>query len=564
MLSGRYLHMSLAVSLQNLARLVRFTPSSTATATGGSAPGRVSDRGNLLQAQRQMFELFQSIVSLDKAVNGSSSLRLALPVARSDPGLALDLNSYAARLNSSEEINATPTSFSPFGPDWLDGSTSPLTVTGVYDGSDGSGDLTFEVRRAGVRGVDRPRIRAYDPQGNVLVNFTVRENHALDRLYSLNNGLSVTVGDGFLLNRDTAVMQIFDSVGSSVDPAQAFNGLRNNNPNLQFGLPGIVNGSFQLNGEPIAVAAGDSINNMITRINQSAAGVTASFNPGTELIEFVQNTAGSIPGISLTGDDSGFLQATKLSSAVVTPGKDPDNERPLSELAIFAAAQNGSFTINDQAIALDVQNDSLDDVIARINGADAGAIASFDPGSGQVTLTAADGVSRLNIDSNGTEFLAALNLPEGQVDTEARRDGVNSRRVKRIVSAVGDVANGLNTLFSDGGLLNGKDARVIALRGQLEAAITGVLGGGDGLLDSNIGLRFRSRSAGGQFGDFVSLDRRRLTRLLQRQGSRVAAFFNGDKSNRGFSAAVASTLDGSIRALSNSLGSRGSLLDVRA
>jgi len=418
-----------------------------------------------------------------------------------------------------------------------------------------------EVRRAGERGVDRPRIRIYDPQGQTIRTFTVNRNHALDRLYSLRNGLSVTVGEGFLVNRDTAVFQVFDGVGSAVDPDKAFNGLRNDNPNLQFGLPAIVNNSFQVNGEPIAVTVSDSVNSVIARINQSAAGVTATFNPLAEQIEFVQNTPGEAPTIALTDDFSNFLQATKLSSAVVTPGKDPDNERPLEDVSIFAAAQSGNFAINGQSIAVDVQNDSLDDVVARINSADVGAVASFDAASRQVTLTAADGVSELDIDSNGTGLFPALNLPEGRVDPEARTGGINPRRVKRIVDSVAALADGLNALYSNRGLLNGKDPQVVALRNQLETAVASVLGGGAGRLDSNVGLRFNRDRTARDLGKFVEVDRRKLTLVLERSAKRVGAFFNGTDKGAGFTAAVAGAVGGSIRSLSSTLGSRGTLID---
>ena len=41
----------------------------------------------------------------------------------------------AATLQSTAEINATPTSYSPFGPDWSGASTGLVTFDGVYDGS---------------------------------------------------------------------------------------------------------------------------------------------------------------------------------------------------------------------------------------------------------------------------------------------------------------------------------------------------------------------------------------------------------------------------------------------
>ena len=161
-------------------------------------------------------------------------------------------------------------------------------------------------------------------------------------------------------------------------------------------------------------------------------------------------------------------------------------------------------------------------------------------------------------------LFAALNLPEGRIDPQARERLVSQRRIRKFVGAIDDLANGLNALFSDRGLLNGRDPRIIALRGQLESAIRQALGGDALVLDSGIGLQFRARSSSGAFGEFVSLDKRQLTRLLKRQGSRVAGFFNGSDDRQGFTGAVASSLEGAIRALSRTLGSRGTLVDVSA
>ena len=117
---------------------------------------------------------------------------------------------------------------------------------------------------------------------------------------------------------------VSDSVGATVDPDKPLGGVRNDNPNLQYGLPAIADGSFQINGESINVATSDTLNNVVDRINNSNAGVTAVFNAVTERIEFVQDTLGSVPTIDIQNDTSNFIEATKLDSAVVNPGIDPE------------------------------------------------------------------------------------------------------------------------------------------------------------------------------------------------------------------------------------------------
>ena len=240
--------MSLAVNLRNLSNFLRVGPPPSA-APQSRAP--IANRANLAEAQRQLYQLFQSLVKLDQAVNGSSSLRLEIPEARSQPGLALDLTSLAAQLASVEEVNATPTSFTPFGPEWDDGSTAQLSVNGIYDGTAGSGSLSFEVRRAGIRGLDQLRLRVRNPSNSVIGNITIQARDPLDRIYSLGNGLSFTLGAGSLINSDTTSIQLFAAIGSSVRPDQPFNGVNNGSANLQFGLPAVVDGAFQLNDETI-------------------------------------------------------------------------------------------------------------------------------------------------------------------------------------------------------------------------------------------------------------------------------------------------------------------------
>jgi hypothetical protein len=97
----------------------------------------------------------------------------------------------------------------------------------------------------------------------------------------------------------------------------------------------------------------------------------------------------------LSADSSNFLQAVKLDGAVAVPGLDPDTVRPLSEVAEFAAVASGSIVINGVSVAVDPQADGLDDVMARINAADAGAVATFDVGTQQMTIAAASGRANL-------------------------------------------------------------------------------------------------------------------------------------------------------------------------
>ena len=265
--------------------------------------------------------------------------------AASASQLGLDPTGTAATVQSAEEVNATPTSFSPFGPDWNGGSSAGATISGIYDGSDGTDTLTFKVTEEGTHGADRLKIKVFDSSNQKLDTIVIRANHDIDRQYTLGNGLILTLGEGDLLKNDTFTVDVSDSLGSAVDPDKSFSGVRNDNPNLEYGRS-VTNGSFQVNGVEISISENDTIHTVLERINQSDAGVAAVFDAATEKVLLTQNTIGSAYDITLENDTSGFLAAVKLDGAVPVAGQDPDTQRPLAEVPRFASVQSGAIGVN--------------------------------------------------------------------------------------------------------------------------------------------------------------------------------------------------------------------------
>ncbi len=77
--------------------------------------------------------------------------------------------------------------------------------------------------------------------------------------------------------------------------------------------------TLTINGVAISYDAGiDSLNDLITRINSSTAGVTASYNSVTDSLSLTQNKLGSV-AMSLA-DDGQFLSTTGLASATQSLG----------------------------------------------------------------------------------------------------------------------------------------------------------------------------------------------------------------------------------------------------
>ncbi len=551
--------MSVIRSIQNLV-------ASTSVNRGGTAGGQsrfstISPQAHsdFLRARTELLNLYRDIERLAELTNINTRFKLDLPDARSRSALGLDMTHTAAFLDSSEEINASPHSFAPFGPAWDGSSSALITIGGEYDGSHGTGTLSFQARNSGTHGVNNLRIRVRDPENNIIDTLRIRRTHELDRQYSLGNGLYLTLGPGNQVNRDTTSIQVFENVGAAVDPDQPLGGVRNQNPNFQFGMPAIVDGSFNLNGENISVSTSDTLNDVVQRINNSNAGVTAVFDALSERIELQQETLGAAPTIAFENDTSNFLQATKLDSLNIVDGIDPETIQALESVDAFSTVTSGDIVINGRQIALDTANDSLSTVLDKINNSSAGVLASFDPASQLVTIEARDNTSVLNIDSNGTGFFAALNIQEGRVDPEAVGRGISRRRSYEIADATAAVFERLNRLFRDS-TFQGGGANAGFFRGPIEAAIGSAF---DGATSGDVlGIRLDAEQAARQRGGYLDIDRRELTSNLQRRGNLVRDFLAGNDEQGGFVQGLLRASQQALNAVNGALGLSGTFVDT--
>ena len=551
--------MSVIQGLQNLfafARIKQDTPVQEQQAVATISPEAKSD---FLRARTELLNLYRDIERLAELANINTRFKVDLPDARSTSSLGLDLTETAAFLNSVNDINAAPMSFSPFGPPWADGSSALLTIGGEYLGTNGTATLDFEVRRPGTRLVNDIRIRVNSSTGGPTQNFTVDRDDPLDTQYDLGNGLFFTLGAGSAINRDTASIQVFDSVGAAVDPDQPLGGIRNQNPNFEFGMPNIIDGSFDLNGETINVSTGDTLNDVLQQINTSNAGVTAVFNAVTERVDFTQNTTGSVPTIDLQNDTSNLLQAAKLDTAVVVPGTDPDDEKTLDSVGAFSSVVSGDLVINGQQIAVDTANDSLSTVLDKINNSSAGVIATFDSASQLVTIEAEDNTSVLELDSNGTGFFGALNMLEGRLDPEAVSNGISRRRSYEIADAAAAVFERLNRLFKDSTFV-GRGANAGGFRSPFEAAVGGAFGGATS--GDILGIAYDAAQGARQRGEYVEIDRREFTSNLQRRGNLVRDFLAGEDDEGGFVQGLLVASQQALNAVNSALGISGTFVDT--
>ncbi|MCE9612501.1 MAG: flagellar filament capping protein FliD [Chthoniobacter sp.] len=156
-------------------------------------------------------------------------------------------------------------------------------------------------------------------------------------------------------------------------------------------------GEFTVNGARITVAVTDSLQDVFNQIStQTGGAVTASYDPVADKVQL--SSAGEIV-LGSANDSSNFLGALQLYNNGTGSVLPPTALGVVSVSAAIANANlktavtgvdgsgNGSFSINGVSIDFNVNNDNVQNVMARINASNAGVTASFDRVNDRFTLT---------------------------------------------------------------------------------------------------------------------------------------------------------------------------------
>jgi len=498
-----------------------------------SSQNRIStsnERDASIQAFKKIMRIREAVQAIKPMMLDTEEIQVASP-ARASSASSLDLSSSTTgtptTLESTEEVNASTTAYSTDPPEWTGTTTAQPTIGGEYDGSSGTDTLTFEVKKGGTLGGNLILINVYDSNNNQIDSLSFKKADSVDTPYTLSNGLTVTFGEGDFVKNDSFTLEVYDNVENAVDPDKAFNGTGSDDPNLQDGLD-VTSGSFEINGTTIDVAADDTINSVLDKINGSDAGVTATFDPATEKVLLTQNTPGSAPDIVLANDTSGFVAAVKLEGAVAIPGEDgtvtEDPATPLAEVESLSAVQNGSISVNGVAIDIDVSTDSLNDILDRITASEAGITATYDSNSKRVSLTSDDSESQLILDSGSTNFFAAVDISDETYEaTESafETQGVKVADVTNLVvesiveensekpweqnfetapaaaldtqklsTLVNNMANAMNALFDDSTFKGSPGAFLEGVRSDIRETVSSWFGSEGPQFDTDFGIRF--------------------------------------------------------------------------
>ncbi len=184
----------------------------------------------------------------------------------------------------------------------------------------------------------------------------------------------------------------------------------------------VTAGSFTINGVSISVdPATQSLDQIITAINGSAAGVTASLVPdagGNN--NRLQLTSGSTINLGSGADTSNFLSATNLLASPTGSTRTSTANLGVTQTSTTLAnarlatpinAGAGTFKINGVQISYDTGIDSISTVLSKINSSTANVIATYDAVNDKISLVSkATGSTSVALEDNGGNFLAATGL----------------------------------------------------------------------------------------------------------------------------------------------------------
>jgi flagellar hook-associated protein 2 len=311
--------------------------------------------------------------------------------------------------------------------------------------------------------------------------------------------------------------------------------------NAGFATP-VTSGTFTINGVHFKVdATGNNLNNMITQINASSAGVVASYDQATSRVMITSKASGP-QGVTFgaAGDTSNFLQAVGFLANAGTPN-------------VFSAG--ATTTVGKSAEVDYIDNSGTSHVVY----ANSNTVTNVIPG---VTLTLQQAIG-------GTTGIPPVTITVAQDTTALTKaigdfvtaynaviDEINTATVAPVIGSSTSPTTGTTTgtqLSTGGVLFNNQD--ILSLKDRLVRFVSGfgVTGSSSYNSFASVGLKLdnsftvstaapsnpsntsspptvTSKSYAGTSGKLVALDTTKFAAALAANGTAVANLFTGTNS----------------------------------
>jgi len=330
-----------------------------------------------------------------------------------------------------------------------------------------------------------------DFRDNKLFKFQMQSNLAPKSVTSSSNSvLTVTASsDAVDVNHSIKVTQLANAVTES-SSATITTGANKLTLASQFGL----NGAFMMNinGKQIPVNSNQSINDVVSSINKSGAGVAANYDVASDRFFLYSKSPGANSSIDFAGSSSqglSFLSNNLKLSAYVgvdNNGITSSADTGIVDVAAPLISQMPGFTgtlnlkISDgtvsKAIVIDTAINSTNDIINQINSLQSGdgkqlATASFENGKFILKSNNSDTTLDLTTNDNNTRnFLdngLKLNTKKGQ-DAQFKLDGVTMSQPSNKFTMAGVTYNLQATGTSAIGITNDIDKIVANVKTFVE------------------------------------------------------------------------------------------------
>jgi flagellar hook-associated protein 2 len=218
----------------------------------------------------------------------------------------------------------------------------------------------------------------------------------------------------------SAVQQGSSDVGSSISATNDVSALKLSDAG--FSTP-VSAGKFAVNGKEITLATSDSLQDVFDKVSMATGGVVnGSYDAASDKVSF--SSSGPLL-LGATTDTSNFLQVAKLYNSPSGTGSVSSASKLGSvrldqklDSANFATGITdggaGVFKVNGVEIAFSAANDSVSDLLKRINNSAAGVTASYDSVNDRLSLTNKTGGDvGISLEDVSGNFLSASGLSGG-------------------------------------------------------------------------------------------------------------------------------------------------------
>ncbi|WP_189597534.1 flagellar filament capping protein FliD [Paenibacillus elgii] len=148
-------------------------------------------------------------------------------------------------------------------------------------------------------------------------------NTQLSAAFGASVSVSLTgAGNNQLKFNSTGQVTLSDVAGNNGVTALGFAAGAQRSNRLDATSPIGFSGDMVINGKTVNIGPGDSLSNIITKVNTSTAGVTMSYDVASDKVVFASKGTGSNAKVDLTGTNSSILAGLQFSYSNAVYGQD--------------------------------------------------------------------------------------------------------------------------------------------------------------------------------------------------------------------------------------------------